>query len=86
MESISFVTKQSNHFYKIELSKTLLHFTEFDFSYFWEQAIAVGKQAKKSSSFPYDQSKVLKNLIVKSHPYFEAMVNFDFDDIVADCI
>jgi len=86
MSNISFVTKHSNCFYKIELSKTLLHFIEFDFVYFWEQAIALGKQAKKSNSYPYEQANVLKNLITKCHPYFEAMVNFDFNDIVVDCI
>jgi len=86
MNNISFVTKHSNCFYKIELSKSLLHFIEFDFSYFWEQAIALGKQAKKSNSYSYEQASVLRNLITKCHPYFEALINFEFDYIVVDCI
>jgi hypothetical protein len=86
VEHINFVTKYSNCFYKIELSKTLLHFIEFDFSYFWEQSLALGKQAKKTNSYSYEQSYVLRNLISKCHPYFEALVNFDFDYIVVDCI
>lgn len=86
MNDISFVTKYSNCFYKIELSKTLLHFIEFDLSYFHEQAIALGKQSKKASTFSYEQSYILRNLLSKCHPYFESLVNFDFDAIVVDCI
>ena len=86
MNEISFVTKYSNCFYKIELSKTLLHFIEFDFSYFWEQSIALGKQAKKNNEYSYEQSYILRNLLSKCHPYFEALINFDYDYIVADCI
>ncbi len=86
MDSISFVTKYSNSFYKIELSKTLLHFIEYDFTYFCEQAIELGKKAKKTSEFPYEQATKLVAKITKCHPYFEALQNFEFDDIVSDCI
>ncbi len=86
MSNINFVTKYSNCFYKIELSKTLLHFMEFDFVYFWEQSVALGKQSRASKSFSYEQSGVLRNLISKCHPYFEALTNFEFDHIVVDCI
>ena len=47
MNSIWFVIKGNNNFHKLELSKTLLHFTEFDFTYFWEQCIEAGKNARK---------------------------------------
>ncbi|MFA5659298.1 MAG: hypothetical protein WC900_08445 [Oscillospiraceae bacterium] len=86
MESFSFVTKYSNSVFKLELAKTLLHFIEFDFSYFYEQSIALGKQASKSGDYSAEQSGILRNLASKCHPYFEAMANFDFNDIVADCI
>lgn len=39
MENIvRFAVNDNNNFYKIELSKTLLHFIEFDFTYFGSSA------------------------------------------------
>ncbi len=86
MASFSFITKYSNSVFKLELAKTLLHFIEFDFSYFYEQSIALGKQASKNGNFSVEQSVILRNLASKSHPYFEAMNSSDFNDIVLDCI
>lgn len=86
MDTIIFVTKNSNNFYKIELSKTLLHFAEYDFTYFWEQSIALGKSSRVTGSYDYKQFSIIKNLISKCHPYFEAQINSDFENIVLDCI
>lgn len=86
MSSVSFVTKYSNSFYKLELSKTLLHFVEYDFTYFWEQAISLGKYSRRQNEYPYDQSNILRGVITRCHPYYESLINFDFDAIVIDCI
>lgn len=86
MASVSFITKYSNNTFKLELAKTLLHFAEYDFTYFYEQSVALGKQASKSGEFNASQANTLRNIISKCHPYFEALVNFDFDNIVVDCI
>lgn len=86
MNSIIFVTKSNNNFYKLEPAKTLLHFMEYDFTYFWEQAIELGQAAKNAGGFQPKQGNSVKGLLIKCHPYFEAQANADFDNIVLDCI
>ena len=86
MNSIIFVTKNNNNFYKLELSKTLLHFVEYDFTYFWEQCIELGKASRTIGGYSSKQFTIIKNLISKCHPYFEAQINSDFENIVLDCI
>ena len=86
MDSIVFVTKSSNNFYKLELARTLLHFVEYDFTYFWEQCIDLGKSCRKLGGYSSKQFRVVKNLITKCHPYYEAQINSDFEHIVLDCL
>ena len=86
MQDINFVTKKSNCIYNIELSKVLLHFTEYDFSYFWEQTIMLGKESKDNNSFSIEQSANLRDLVSKCHPYVEALSKSDYSEIVLDCI
>lgn len=86
MKRLDFIVPDNNTFYQIELSKTLLHFCEYDFTYFWEQAIDFGSSSRRDGHFDKKQATVLKNLIIKCHPYYEAKLNTDFSDIVLDCI
>ncbi len=86
MNSVWFVIKGSNNFHKLELSKTLLHFIEFDFTYFWEQCIEAGKNARKFGSLPESQLSMAKNSIFKCHPYIEAKLPTEFEMIALDCI
>ncbi len=86
MQSINFITKKSNCIFNLELSKSLLHFMEYDFSYFWEQTIVLGKESKDSNSFSIEQSANLRDLISKCHPYFDALSKSDYSEIVLDCI
>ncbi|MEG0615391.1 MAG: DUF6076 domain-containing protein, partial [Oscillospiraceae bacterium] len=86
MNNVVFVTKNTNNIYKLELSKTLLHFIEYDFTYFWEQCIALGKLSRRTGEYGSKQFIIIKNLITKCHPYFEAQINADFEYIVLDCI
>jgi hypothetical protein len=86
MKSIWFVIDDNNNYYKIELSKTLLHFVEFDFTYFWEQCIEAGKAARKTGYLPQNQLAVAKNAIIKCHPYVDACISINFDSIALDCI
>ncbi len=86
MNSIIFVTKNNNNFYKLELSKTLLHFIEYDFTYFWEQCIDLGKTSRTVGGYASKQLSIIKNLITKCHPFYEAQINSDFEYVVLDCI
>ncbi|MCM1328216.1 MAG: hypothetical protein NC253_02145 [Ruminococcus sp.] len=87
MENIvRFAVKDNNNFYKIELSKTLLHFIEFDFTYFWEQCIEAGRSARKSGRLPQNVIANAKAVISKAHPYIEACINTDYSEIATDCI
>lgn len=87
MENIvRFAVNDNNNFYKIELSKTLLHFIEFDFTYFWEQCIEAGRTARKTGRLPQNIISNAKAIISKAHPYIEACIATDYSDIVTDCI
>ncbi|MCH5349458.1 MAG: hypothetical protein J1E40_09055, partial [Oscillospiraceae bacterium] len=70
----------------IELSKTLLHFIEFDFTYFWEQCIEAGRTARKTGRLPQNIVASAKQLLGRAHPYIEACLSTDFSEIVTDCI
>lgn len=70
----------------MEVAKTLLHFVEYDFTYFWEQCIALGKSSRLVGGYTTKQFHIIKNLISKCHPYFEAQINSDFEYVVLDCI
>lgn len=86
MDIILFATKNNNNFYKLELSKTLLHFIEYDFTYFWEQCIELGKSSRIQGGVSSKQFSILKSNIAKCHPYYEAQMNSDFEHVVLDCI
>lgn len=83
---VRFAVNDNVNFYKIELSRTLLHFIEFDFTYFWEQCIEAGKSARKSGRLPQQIVSGAKTVISRAHPYIEACIGTDFSDIVTDCI
>lgn len=83
---IQFAVRDSNDLYKLELCKTLLHFTEFDFTYFWERCMDVGRAAKKSGHLPAGTVSNAKTVISAAHPYIEAMIGADYSEIVTDCI
>ncbi len=85
-KSIQFVVRDNNNFFSLELSKALLHFVEFDFTYFWEKCIEAGRLAKKSGRLPPTNVSNAKNIIRGIHPYVEAMLGDDFSEIVTDCI
>lgn len=83
---VYFSVSDNNNFYKIELSKTLLHFIEFDFTYFWEQCIEAGRVARKSGRLPQNLVSNAKIVIGRAHPYIEARMTSDYSEIVTDCI
>ena len=83
---IQFAVRDSNNLYKLELCKTLLHFTEFDFTYFWERCMDAGRAAKKSGHLPASTVSNAKSVISAAHPYIEAMIGADYSEIVTDCI
>ncbi len=83
---VKFAVNDNNNFYKIELSKTLLHFTEFDFTYFWEQCIEAGRLARKSGRLPQNIISNAKTVVSRAHPFIEACLATDYSEIVTDCI
>ncbi|MBZ4671310.1 MAG: hypothetical protein JG769_1614 [Oscillospiraceae bacterium] len=86
MNSIVFVAKNNNNFYKLELAKTIISFVEYDFTYFWEQCMELGRDLRNTGRVIPSQFYVIRNLILKCHPYYEAGANTEFDEIVLDCI
>lgn len=87
MENIvRFAVADNNNFYRLELSKTLLHFIEFDFTYFWEQCIEAGRAARKSGRLPQNIISNAKTAVMGAHPYIEAGINSDYAEIAVDCI
>lgn len=86
VKAVQFAVKNNNDLFKLEPSKTLLHFIEFDFTYFWEKCIDAGRTAKKSGRLPQDGVSAAKAVIKGMHPYIEALMGEDFSEIVTDCI
>ncbi len=84
--AVRFAVYDNTNFYKIELSRTLLHFCEFDFTYFWEQCIEAGKTARKTGRLPQEIVNSAKTVISRAHPYIEACIGTDYAEIVTDCI
>ena len=85
-KTVQFAVKNNNDLFKLEPAKTLLHFIEFDFTYFWEKCIDAGRTAKKGGRLPQDAVAAAKAVIKGMHPYIEALIGDDFADIVTDCI
>ncbi len=83
---VRFAVYDNNNFYKIDLSKTLLQFTEFDFTYFWEQCIEAGRIARKDGRLPQNIVANAKAIVSRAHPFIEASIGTDYSDIVTDCI
>lgn len=87
MENIvRFAVADNNNFYRLDLSRTLLHFIEYDFTYFWEQCIEAGRSARKNGRLPQNIISNAKTAIVGAHPYIEACINSDYAEIAVDCI
>ncbi len=85
-KNIRFAVRDNTNIYKLELAKSLLYFTEFDFTYFWEQCIEAGKTARKTGRLPQNHVTTAKSIISKAHPYIESLIASDFSEIVTDCI
>ncbi|MBQ3162730.1 MAG: hypothetical protein IJC04_11490 [Oscillospiraceae bacterium] len=83
---VRFAVHDNNNFYKIDLSKTLLQFTEFDFTYFWEQCIEAGRMARKNGRLPQNIISNAKTVVSRAHPFVEACISNDYSEIVTDCI
>ncbi|MBQ8175822.1 MAG: hypothetical protein IJ035_02140 [Oscillospiraceae bacterium] len=83
---VRFAVYDNNNFYKLDLSKTLLQFTEFDFTYFWEQCIEAGRIARKDGRLPQNVVANAKSIVSRAHPFIEASIGTDYSEIVTDCI
>jgi hypothetical protein len=76
----------ANAFHKLDPGRALISFTEFDFTFFWEQALEAGKIAKKTGQLPKQTVGNAKAAVIKCHPYLAAAANTDYNHIVLDCI
>lgn len=85
-DTVSFAVKGSKSFHRLELSKSLIRFAEFDFTYFWEQCIEAGRNARKTGRISQNLVNMAMNALVKCHPYVEACANTEFSSVVTDCI
>lgn len=83
---VRFAVYDNNNFYKLDLSKTLLQFMEFDFTYFWEQCIEAGRIARKDGRLPQNVVSNAKSIVSRAHPFIEASIGTDYSEIVTDCI
>lgn len=86
MDTVVFAVNGNNSFHKLELAKSLLRFAEFDFTYFWEQCIEAGRNARKTGRISTNLRNLAVNALVKCHPYVEACINTEFSAVVLDCI
>ncbi|MGN1105321.1 MAG: DUF6076 domain-containing protein [Huintestinicola sp.] len=59
---------------------------EFDFTYFWEQCIEAGRNARKTGRIARNMENMAMNALVKCHPYVEACASTEFSSVVLDCI
>ena len=59
---------------------------EFDFTYFWEQCIEAGRNARKTGRISQNMVNMAMNALVKCHPYVEACASTEFSSVVLDCI
>lgn len=85
-ETAVFAVTGSRSFHKLELSKSLLRFVEYDFTYFWEQCIEAGRNARKTGRVSQNLRNMAMNALVKCHPYVEACAATEFSSVVLDCI
>lgn len=84
--SVSFSISGSNSLHKLELGRSLLRFAEFDFTYFWEQCIEAGRNARKTGRISKNLEDIALGAAAKCHPYVEACLATEFDGLVTDCI
>ena len=85
-ETAVFAVPGSNSFHSFELSRSLLRFAEFDFTYFWEQCIEVGRNARKTGRISKNMENMAVNAVMKCHPYVEACAQTEYASVVLDCI
>jgi hypothetical protein len=76
----------ANAFHKLDPGRALISFTEFDFTFFWEQSLEAGKVAKKTGQLPKQTVGNAKAAVIKCHPYLAAAASTDYNQIVLDCI
>ncbi len=86
LKKIRFVIGNNNNYFRLEIAKTLLRFTEFDFTFFWEQCINAGKTAHKTGNLPQELMSAARSAVSGCHPYIEACVGGNYDSVAVDCI
>ncbi|MGN1416123.1 MAG: hypothetical protein ACI4XF_04730 [Oscillospiraceae bacterium] len=86
MDAVRFIIGNNNTYYDLEPGKDLLDFTEFNFSFFWEQCIEAGKAASKTGRLPAELMQSARNTAAQCHPYVKACIEGSFDSVVIDCI
>lgn len=86
MGPVRFIIGNNNTYYKLEPGKDLLGFTEFNFSFFWEQCIEAGKAGYKTGRLPTDIMQSARSAAAQCHPYVKACISSSFDSVAIDCI
>lgn len=86
MDTVKFIIGNNNTYYDLEPGKDLLGFTEFNFSFFWEQCIEAGKTGSKTGRLPAELMQSARNTLSQCHPYVKACIEGSFDSAAIDCI
>lgn len=86
MDAVKFIIGNNNTYYDLEPGKDLLGFTEFSFSFFWEQCIEAGKTGSKTGRLPAELMQSARNTLSQCHPYVKACIEGSFDSAAIDCI
>lgn len=86
MDAVRFIIGNNNTYYELAPGKDMLCFTEFNFSFFWEQCIEAGKAASRSGRLPAELMQSARNAVTQCHPYVKACIEGSFDSVVIDCI
>lgn len=83
---IAFAVPKSNNLYRLPVGSTLLHFMEYDFTYFWEQSLELAHKSRSTGEYDWDQAVALREYIRPCHPYYNVLIHTDFEKIALDCI
>ncbi|MGN0695381.1 MAG: DUF6076 domain-containing protein [Oscillospiraceae bacterium] len=86
VDAVKFIIGNNNTYYELMPGKDLLSFTEFNFSFFWEQCIEAGKTASKTGRLPAELMQSARNTLSQCHPYVKACIEGSFDSAAVDCI
>ncbi|MGN0690776.1 MAG: DUF6076 domain-containing protein [Oscillospiraceae bacterium] len=86
MDAVKFIIGNNNTYYDLEPGKDIISFTEFNFSFFWEQCIEAGKTGSKTGRLPAELMQSARNTLSQCHPYVKACIEGSFDSAAIDCI